>query len=56
MDPHKYNSSVLHYEEGWNARIDEEPFDFYASRSWKEGWLACDELPEGDRKLIEYTV
>ena len=31
------------YDEGWNARVNEEPFDPSAAKDWRDGWKDCDE-------------
>lgn len=27
-----------YYDEGWNDRLDDEPFDDAATIDWKDGW------------------
>ena len=31
----------IHYDHGWNAFIDNEPFDASAAKDWRDGWLDC---------------
>lgn len=42
----------VHYDQGWNARVENEPFNPYATVDWKDGWLDCDGAPEEERKEV----
>lgn len=39
-----------YYDEGWNARCDDQPNEPNASIDWGDGWLDCDEaIKEGEK-------
>lgn len=38
-----------YYDEGWNARCKEEPYNPQAPKDWRDGWKDCDEAPEDER-------
>ena len=40
------------YDEGWNARVRNQPYRPDATRDWRDGWNDCNEAPESDRQLI----
>lgn len=41
------------YDEGWNACCRGEEYDPAAEIDWRDGWLDCNEAPEGDKVEIE---
>lgn len=43
-----------YYDIGWNARIDNKPFNPKAYQDWKDGWKDYNELSEVDRVTIGY--
>lgn len=46
-------SLVFHtrYENGWKDRLNNIPLSQYSSRSYRTGWLDCDELTDEQRQL-----
>lgn len=40
------------YDQGWNARIRNEPFHRSATIDWRDGWKDCDELSDEGRADI----
>lgn len=42
-----------YYDEGWNARVQGEAYDFTKSQDWRDGWGDCEEAPEKDRILMD---
>ena len=41
------------YDQGWDARVQGEEFDFTAHREWRDGWSDCEETPEVGRQLFQ---
>lgn len=40
------------YSQGWNARVNNEPYDQQASPDWKIGWRDCEAVPPEERSLV----
>ena len=38
------DKTKLTYDDGWNARIDNVPFDEAANLDWRDGWLDCNDV------------
>lgn len=46
------SDGLSYYDEGWNARVREQPFRKDAKRDWQDGWKDCDEADPKDREEI----
>lgn len=47
------DSRELHtrYENGWRDRLNNKPLSQSSTRSYRTGWLDCDELTEEQRQI-----
>jgi hypothetical protein len=41
------------YDQGWNDRVAGKPFVSGTTKSWRDGWKDCDEVPEDQRTRMD---
>jgi hypothetical protein len=41
------------YDTGWNDRLDGKPLPTHCTRSYRTGWLDCDELSDEQRQVVK---
>jgi hypothetical protein len=52
LTPRSAEGEKTHYSQGWNARVNNLPYDDRASAEWKLGWQDCREAKPEQRVLI----